>query len=114
MKHNTLLKPLIYSALVLILFSTLFYLVASSSETTTFGAVQSSCVMIVLGIFRSIQWLIAMLVALTACLAFLFTLFLGAVSLFDREIAAQMYQDLKSNLLNTLLPGQCCTCTSGQ
>ena len=111
MKNNTLLQPLVYSALILILFSTLFYLVASSPETTTFAALQNSFLMI---IFRAIQWLIAMLIALGACLAFLFAIFLGAVSLFDREVAAQMYQGLKNNLLNTLTPGQCCTCTSAQ
>ena len=114
MKNNTLLQPLVYSALILILFSTLFYLVASSPETTTFAALQNSFLMIIVGIFRAIQWLIAMLIALGACLAFLFAIFLGAVSLFDREVAAQMYQGLKNNLLNTLTPGQCCTCTSAQ
>lgn len=116
MKNNTLRKPLVYSALILILFSTLFYLIAGSPEATTFAAVKSSFAMIVLGLFRTIQWLFAMLLALTACLAFLFALFLGAVSIFDREIAAQMYRSLKTGLLDAVLPsaGQCCTCTSAQ
>ena len=114
MNNNTLLKPLVSSALILMLFSTLFYLIASSPETTTFAALQSSIVMMIVGIFRTIQWLIAMTIAMIFCLAFLFALFLGAVSLFDRAIAAHMYQGLKNNLLNALLPGQCCTCASVQ
>ncbi|MCI5159673.1 MAG: hypothetical protein D3906_14850 [Candidatus Electrothrix sp. AUS1_2] len=114
MKNNTLQKPLVYSALVLILFSTLVYLIAGSHEATTFGALQSSFTLVVLGILRTIQWLVAMLIALTACLAFLFALFLGAVSIFDRETAAQMYGSLKNNLLDAVLPctGQCCPCSS--
>ena len=114
MINNTLQKPVVYAALILTLFSTLFYLIASSPETTTFAALQNSFILIVVGIFRTIQWLIAMLIALMACLTFLFAIFLGAVSLFDRKVAVHMYQGLKKNLLNALLPGQCCTCASAQ
>ena len=112
MRNNTLLKPLIHSALILILLSTLFYMIASSPEATACGAIKSSFIIIVISFFSTIQWLTGMLIALIACLAFLFAIFLGAVAIFDLEIAAQMYRSLKTGLLDSVHPliGQCCTC----
>ncbi|MCI5209023.1 MAG: hypothetical protein D3910_09545, partial [Candidatus Electrothrix sp. ATG2] len=67
-----------------------------------------------LGILRTVQWLIAMALALLACLAFLFALFLGAVALFNREVSAQMYHNLKTTLLSSLIPltEKCCSTTN--
>ncbi|MCI5140675.1 MAG: hypothetical protein D3909_02890, partial [Candidatus Electrothrix sp. ATG1] len=110
MKNNTLLKPLTYSALILLLLSTLLYLTGDHPEAT----VWSSMGLILLGILRTVQWLIAMALALLACLAFLFALFLGAVALFNREVSAQMYHNLKTTLLSSLIPltEKCCSTTN--
>ncbi|MCI5124294.1 MAG: hypothetical protein D3925_07415 [Candidatus Electrothrix sp. AR5] len=91
MENNMLKKPLIQSALILALPSLLLYLIASSPEAT----VWSSLGMIALGGLRTIQWIIAMALALLICLAFLFAIFFGAVALFDRETSARMYGNLK-------------------
>ncbi|MGB5685897.1 MAG: hypothetical protein WBM35_08800 [Candidatus Electrothrix sp.] len=111
MKNNTLLKPLINSVIVLALFSMLMYLITGSPEAT----IWSSFGMIVMGVLRTLQWIIAMLLALLVCLAFLFAIFFGAVALFDREISSKMYGNLKTLLLSGLasFTGQCC-CTSAQ
>lgn len=89
-----LLKPLIQSALILALPSLLLYLIASSPEAT----VWSSFGIIVMGVLRTIQWTIAMTLALLACLAFLIFIFLGAVALFNRDTFAKMYGNLKTLL----------------
>jgi hypothetical protein len=112
MKNNILIKPISYSVLILVLFSLLLYLTAGGPETT----VWSSLGMIVTGIFRMIQWIIAMTLALLVCLAFLFAIFFGAVAIFDRKTSAGMYRNLKTLLFSRLLPlaGECCCCTSAQ
>ncbi|MCI5124293.1 MAG: hypothetical protein D3925_07410 [Candidatus Electrothrix sp. AR5] len=106
MKNKMLLKPLINSVLVLALFSLLLYLIAGSPEAT----VWSSLGVIVMGVLRTLQWIIALLLALLVCLAFLFAVFFGAVALFDREISSKMYGNLKT-LLFSWLPSftGCCT-----
>ncbi|WP_339136339.1 MAG: hypothetical protein WGN25_00415 [Candidatus Electrothrix sp. GW3-4] len=113
MKTNTLFKPFILSVLILVSFSTLLYLITGSPEASTCGAVMSSLGMIVLGILRAIQWIIAMTVALLFCLAFLIALFLGAIALSNRNAAAKMYGSLKTLLLSWLpsFSGRCCTST---
>jgi len=107
MKNNMLQKPLILSVLILTLLSTLIYLIAGNPEAT----VWSSFGLIIMGIFRTIQWIIAMTLALLVCLAFLFAVFFGAVALFDRNTSAKMFHNLKAFLLSGLLPftGQCCS-----
>ena len=111
MKNNILIKPISYSIIILALFSLLLYLTAGGPEAT----VWSSLGMIVTGILRTIQWVIAMLLALLVCLAFLFAVFFGAVALFNRDTSAEMYRNLKILLFSWLLPsaGECC-CTSVQ
>ena len=114
MKNNTLVKPLIQSMLILTLLSLLLYLIAGSPEATAWGSLWSSLGVIIIGVLRTIQWIIAMTLALLACLVFLFALFFGAMALFDREISARMYDNLKTLLLNSLpsSTGQCnSTCT---
>ncbi|WLE95625.1 MAG: hypothetical protein QTN59_13160 [Candidatus Electrothrix communis] len=112
MKNNTLLKPLSYSAIVLALFSLLIYLIVGSPEAT----IWSSFGLIIMGILRTMQWLIAMTLALLACLAFLFAIFFGAVALFNRETSAKMFHNLKAFLLSGLPPltEQCCCTPSAQ
>jgi predicted nucleic acid-binding Zn-ribbon protein len=107
MKNNTLIKPLILSMLVLAPFSLLLYLIASSPEAT----VWSSIGLMIMGIFRTIQWLLALIVALALCLAFLFAIFFGAVALFDREASAKMFQGFQDSLPDWVpsLPEACCS-----
>ncbi|WPD22798.1 MAG: hypothetical protein SD837_21760 [Candidatus Electrothrix scaldis] len=111
MKNKTLLKPLLYSVLILILLGTMVYQIAGNPEASVFNSLASAIGILFMGIVRTIQWLFAMLIALAVCLAFLFALFLGAIALFDKVIAAQMYQNLKSTLLGATAPftGACCT-----
>ncbi|MCI5139317.1 MAG: hypothetical protein D3922_13110, partial [Candidatus Electrothrix sp. AR1] len=112
MKNNTLIKPISYSAIVLALFSLLIYLIAGSPEAT----IWSSIGLIIMGTLRTMQWIIAMTLALIVCLAFLFAIFFGAVALFDREISTKMYSNFKT-LLFSWLPSfteQCCCSTSAQ
>ncbi len=91
MKNNMFVKPLIQSMLILALPCLLLYLIAGNPEAT----VWSSLGMIIMGGLRTIQWIIAMALALLVCLAFLFALFFGAVALFDRDTSAKMYGNLK-------------------
>ena len=114
MKNNSLLKPLINSVLVLAVFSLLIYLIAGSPETTIWSSFWSALGMIVMGVLRTLQWIIAMLLALLVCLAFLFAIFFSAVALFDREISSKMYGNLKKLLFSWLpsFTGQCCCSTA--
>ena len=120
MKKNMLLKPISYSVLVLALFSLLLYLIAGNPEATAWSSFWSSfwssLGVIIMGVLRTIQWIIAMTLALLACLAFLFALFFGAVALFSREVSAKMFHNLKTLLLSGLpsLTEQCCCNTSAQ
>jgi predicted nucleic acid-binding Zn-ribbon protein len=107
MKNNILLKPLILSVLVLSSFSLLIYLIVGSPEASLWSSLGT----ILVGIFRTIQWLLAMTLALAVCLAFLCAVFFGAVALFDRKVAAKMFQGLQESLPDWVpsLPEGCCT-----
>ncbi len=112
MKKNMLSKPIIYSTLVLALFSLVLYQITGDPEAT----IWSSLGVIIMGVLRTIQWVIAMTLALLVCLAFLFAIFFGAVALFDKETSAKMYGNLKTLLFSWLpsFTGQCCSSTSVQ
>ncbi len=111
MKNNMLYKSLISSILVLLAFSTLLYLVAGSPEATPWSSLGA----IIMGIFKMIQWLIAMTMALVICLVVLFAIFLGAVALFDRKAAASMFQNLMASLPSWIpLCGEGCCSSSAQ
>ncbi|RWX45716.1 hypothetical protein H206_00701 [Candidatus Electrothrix aarhusensis] len=112
MKKNMLSKPIIYSTLVLVLFSLVLYQITGNPEAT----IWSSLGVIIMGILRTIQWIIAMTLALLACLAFLFAIFFGAVALFDKKTSAKMYGNLKTLLFSWFpsFTGQCCCSTSPQ
>lgn len=112
MKNKNLSKPLILSVLILFLLSMLVYLIAGHSEGSTFSAVISSIGMLFMGIIRATQWLIAMSLALAVCLAFLFAIFLGAVALFNKDVSASMFNNLKTTLFGWL--PQCTTENNAQ
>ncbi|MCI5164185.1 MAG: hypothetical protein D3917_19655, partial [Candidatus Electrothrix sp. AX5] len=80
------------------------------------ATIWSSFGIIVMGVLQTIQWIIAMTLALLVCLAFLFAIFFGAVALFDRNTSAKMYGNLKMLLLSgfPLSTGQCCSSTCAQ
>lgn len=117
MKTNMMRAPLIKSGLVLLLFVLLAYQASASPEVGVLGSLG----LIIVGIFRLIQWSIAMVIALAACIAFLIGIFLFAASLVDKESAAEMYQATKRNVGELLRPvfasiacmcgqsGTCCT-----
>lgn len=86
MKNKTLLKPLLYSVLILILLGTMVYQIAGNPEASVFSSLASAIGILFMGIVRTIQWLFAMLIALAVCLAFLFALFLGAIALLTRQL----------------------------
>ncbi|MCI5128336.1 MAG: hypothetical protein D3907_07505, partial [Candidatus Electrothrix sp. AUS3] len=102
---------LISSILVLLAFSTLLYLVAGSPEATPWSSLGA----IIMAIFKMIQWLIAMTMALVICLVVLFAIFFGAVALFDRKAAASMFQNLMASLPSWVpLCGEGCCSSSAQ
>ena len=100
MKTNMMRAPLIKSGLVLLLFVLLAYQTSASPEVGVLGSLG----LIIVGIFRLIQWSIAMVIALSACIAFLIGIFLFAASLVDKESAAEMYQATKTKVAQMLQP----------
>lgn len=120
MKTNMMRAPLIKSGLVLLLFVLLAYLTSASPD----GGVLGSLGLIIVGMVRFIQWSIAMVIALAVSIAFLIGVFLFAVSLVNRETAADMYQATKTGVAELLRPvfasiaclagqsGSCCASTA--
>jgi hypothetical protein len=100
MKKNILLKPLINSGIVLALLILLLYLTSSNPEAT----VWSSMGMIIITVLKTAQWLLAMIIGLLICLAFLFVIFFGAIAMFDKTMSVHMYQGTLKVLLSSLFP----------
>ncbi|XOF33301.1 MAG: hypothetical protein ACL93V_15050 [Candidatus Electrothrix sp. YB6] len=108
MKNNTLQKPLINSAIILVLLTLLLHLTGSSPEATIWGSLG----LVIMTVLKALQWLIGMTFAVLFCLLVLFAIFFGAVALFDPAVSSRMYNDLlqflKSQLLAALsTSGQC-------
>ncbi len=91
MKTNVLRGPLIKSAIILIIFSLLVYLTAAHPG----GSVWSALGTIIVGVFRTIQFAIGLLIGVSVCIAVLIGIFLGAVAIFDRSSASRMYEGLR-------------------
>ncbi len=100
MKENMMRTPLIKSAVVLLVFVLLAYLTSASPE----GSVLNSVGLIIIGAFRFVQWLIAMAIGLTVCIAFLIGIFLFAVYLVNKETAATMYAGVKRSVATLCAP----------
>lgn len=98
MNNNMLRTPLIKSALLLAGFSLLIYLTITSSD----GSVWSSLQAIFLGIFRSAQLVVGLVLALFICIALLIGIFLGAVAMVSRESAARMSNQLRDMISEKL------------
>lgn len=103
MKTNTMRTPLIISAAVLLVFALLAYITSATPGVGVFGSVG----LIIIGIFRFIQWTIAMIIGLTLSIAVLFGVFLLCVAIFSRQKAAEMYQNIKRSVVELLAPAFC-------
>lgn len=100
MKQNVLQAPLIKSAIVLIIFSLLFYFTSTSSD----GGVWTSIGSIFIIAFRTVQWALALAIGLIVSLAVLIGIFYGAVALFSPASASRMYEGLRQTLLTWFTP----------
>ncbi|MEA2115305.1 MAG: hypothetical protein U9P36_07955 [Thermodesulfobacteriota bacterium] len=100
MKQNVLQAPLIKSAIVLVIFSLLFYFTSSSPDGSVWGSIGS----IFIVAFRTIQWALALAIGLIVSLAVLFGIFFGAVAMFNPASASRMYEGLRQTLLDWFTP----------
>ena len=103
MKANMMRTPLIKSAVVLLVFALLAYFTSASPE----GSVLNSVSLIIIGMFRLIQWAIAMIIGLTVSIAVLIGIFLLCVAMVSRENAARMFQNVKRSVADLLAPVSC-------
>ena len=100
MKPNVLQAPLIKSAIVLVIFSLLFYFTSSSPDGSVWGSIGS----IFIVAFRTIQWAFALAIGLIVSLAVLIGIFFGAVALVNPASASRMFEGLRQTLLNWFAP----------
>jgi hypothetical protein len=100
MKPNVLQAPLIKSAIVLVIFSLLFYFTSTSPEGSVWGSIGS----IFIFAFRTIQWALALAIGLIVSLAVLIGIFFGAVAMFNPASASRMYEGLRQTLLTWFAP----------
>ena len=100
MKPNVLQAPLIKSAIVLVIFSLLFYFTSSSPDGSVWGSIGS----IFIVAFRTIQWAFALAIGLIVSLAVLIGIFFGAVALVNPASASRMYEGLRQTLLDWFAP----------
>ncbi|QQG65185.1 hypothetical protein [Desulfobulbus oligotrophicus] len=90
--HANITRASLYkAAAVLLFFVILAYLVSSTPD----GGVFSSIGQMIIGVFRFIQWSIAMIIGVTLSIAVLIAIFLFAVSLTNKAAAASMYQAIR-------------------
>ncbi len=100
MKPNVLRAPLIKSAIVLVIFSLLFYFTSSSPQ----GSVWASISTLFIAAFTTVQWAFALSIGLIVSLAVLFGVFFGAVAMFSPASASRMYEGLRETLLAWFTP----------
>ncbi|MBW1749246.1 MAG: hypothetical protein JRJ37_00805 [Deltaproteobacteria bacterium] len=100
MKQNVLQAPLIKSAIVLVIFSMLFYFTSTSPEGSVWGSIGS----IFIFAFRTIQWALALAIGLIVSLAVLIGIFFGAVAMFNPASASRMFEGLRQTLLAWFAP----------
>ena len=100
MKPNVLQAPLIKSAIVLVIFSLLFYFTSTTPEGSVWGSIGS----IFIFAFRTIQWALALAISVIVSLAVLIGIFYGAVALASPASASRMYEGLRQTLLSWFTP----------
>jgi hypothetical protein len=100
MKPNVLQAPLIKSAIVLVIFSLLFYFTSTSPEGSVWGSIGA----IFIVAFRTVQWALALAIGLIVSLAVLIGIFFGAVAMVNPASASRMYEGLRQTLLAWFTP----------
>ncbi len=100
MKPNVLRGPLIKSAVVLIVFSLLFYFTSSSPGGSVWASIGTLC----FAIFKTVQWAVGLAISLTVSLAVMIGIFLGAVALTSPTSASRMYEGLRQTLTTWFAP----------
>ncbi len=100
MKPNVLRVPLIKSAVVLVVFSLLFYFTSSSPGGSIWTSIGTLCI----GVFKTVQWAVGMAIGLTVSLVVLIGIFLGAVALASPASASRMYEGLRQTITLWLAP----------
>lgn len=86
MKTNAMRAPLIKAGGLLLVFVLLAYLTSVSPE----GGLLDSFGLMIIGVFRLVQWAIAMIIGVAVCIAALIGIFLFTVFLYDRETASDL------------------------
>ncbi|MCI5145185.1 MAG: hypothetical protein D3923_06545 [Candidatus Electrothrix sp. AR3] len=100
MKKNALRVPLINSALILGILSLLLYINSTHPDTT----ILSSLGLLIMTALKAVQWILAILLALCFCLAFLFAIFFGAIALSSPAESSRMYAGFRRTLAAWFLP----------
>lgn len=100
MNNNILQKPLLNTAAVFAFFIGLLAVSLAYPEATLFESVG----LLIQALFRAVQLLIGLALAAAFCVAVLIGVFLGAVFLFNKEAAANMYAELRQTLAVWLAP----------
>jgi len=106
MKNNDFKAPLTQSAAVIGGVIVLMLIVASSGAGASGGGVLAG----IIGIGKTILFLIGLGISLALCIAILVGIFLGAVAMTSPEQARQMYADLKKNFALSVI--SLCSCPS--
>ena len=100
MKANVLRMPLLKAAGILVIFSLLVYFTSTDPDASVWTSIGT----IIVAAFITVQWLLAMAIGLTVCIAFLIAIFLGAVAVGDPAASSRMYEGLRRNVLTLLAP----------
>ena len=100
MKQNVLRGPLVKSAVVLVVFSLLFYFTSSTPGGSVWASIGTLCI----ALFKTVQWAVGMAIGLTVSLVVLVGIFLGAVALADPASASRMYEGLRRTVISWFAP----------
>ncbi len=108
MKNNEFRGPLFQSAAVLAGVIILAMIAASSGGSSAGGGILA----VIVGIGKSILFVIGLAIGLGVSIALLIAIFLAAVAMVSPEQASQIYGDLKKNFAKSVLtcqnPWSCC------
>jgi hypothetical protein len=100
MKNNTLRRPLISTAAVLLFLLLMLSLSIANPKLTVLGSLG----LILLSIAKTFQLLIALSIGISVCIIFLFAVFFGAAALVSPAASARMYEELRQTLSVWLSP----------
>jgi hypothetical protein len=100
MKTNVLRMPLLKAAGILVIFSLLVYFTSTDPDASVWTSIGT----IFVAAFTTVQWLLAMAIGLTVCIAVLIGIFLGAVAIGNPTAASSMYEGLRQDVLSYPAP----------